>query len=74
MVIYLPCKFNSKPFIIINIAISLAVYRFCSVFSPNVIEDVIASLFSILLRVLWIIPPIPTMSFFLDELVVIYMP
>jgi len=43
---------SSKPLIAINIAISLAIYRFYSALSPSIIKVIIASLFSVLLRVL----------------------
>jgi hypothetical protein len=57
-----------------NITVRLAMYRFCSVLGPSVIENGIYSPLYILQLVSLITPPNPTTSFRVDELVAIQRP
>jgi hypothetical protein len=52
-----------------DIAVRLAIYRFCSVLGPSVIENGIHSLLYILQLVSLITPPNPTTSLRVDTLV-----
>lgn len=74
MIICLLIKCRGRAFKAVAIAVSSAVYRFCSALAATVLDCVVGSWLVTILSVLWTATPMPTILFLLNELVAIHMP